>query len=91
MYSFIRSATSENLCDFALDFDLKSSLQNNILNQNSMINNTDMIPRILNLNNEIDSSIFLFEARQTGKSTILRQQFPQSIYIDLLDNSIKER
>ena len=50
-----------------------------------------MLPRILNLNNEIDSSIFLFGARQTGKSTILRQQFPQAIYIDLLDSSVKER
>ena len=50
-----------------------------------------MLKRILNLHNEIDSSIFLFGGRQTGKSTILRQQFPQSIYIDLLDNSVKER
>lgn len=50
-----------------------------------------MLQRILDLHNEIDSSIFLFGARQTGKSTILRQQFPQSIYIDLLDNSVKER
>lgn len=50
-----------------------------------------MLQRIINLHDEIDSSIFLFGARQTGKSTILRQQFPQSIYIDLLDNSVKER
>lgn len=50
-----------------------------------------MLPRILNLSNEIDNSIFLFGARQTGKSTILRQQFPNAIYIDLLDSSIKER
>ena len=50
-----------------------------------------MLQRIINLHNELDNSIFLFGGRQTGKSTILRQQFPQSIYIDLLDNSIKER
>ena len=50
-----------------------------------------MLQRILNLNDEIDGSIFLFGGRQTGKSTILRQQFPHSIYIDLLDNSVKER
>lgn len=50
-----------------------------------------MLQRILNLQDEIDGSIFLFGARQTGKSTILRQQFPQSIYIDLLDNNVKER
>ena len=50
-----------------------------------------MLHRFLNIKNEIDSSIFLFGARQTGKSTILRQQFPDSIYVDLLDNSVKER
>ena len=50
-----------------------------------------MLQRILNLNNEVEGSIFLFGGRQTGKSTILRQQFPHSIYIDLLDNSVKER
>lgn len=50
-----------------------------------------MLPRILNISNETDSSIFLFGARQTGKSTILRQQFPNAIYIDLLDSNIKER
>lgn len=50
-----------------------------------------MIERILKINNELDGSIFLFGARQTGKSTILRQQFPQSIYIDLLDTEIKGR
>ena len=50
-----------------------------------------MINRFLSIKSEIDSSIFLFGARQTGKSTILRQQFPESIYIDLLDNSVKER
>ena len=44
-----------------------------------------MINRIYLLNNELDDSIFLFGARQTGKSTALRQQFPNDIYIDLLD------
>ncbi|MBQ0163993.1 MAG: ATP-binding protein [Bacteroidales bacterium] len=50
-----------------------------------------MIDRIYRLSNELDSSIFLFGARQTGKSTILRQQFPGSIYIDLLDSQVKSR
>ena len=50
-----------------------------------------MLQRILNLRNEVNSSIFLFGGRQTGKSTILHQQFPQSIYIDLLDSKVKER
>ena len=50
-----------------------------------------MIERILKIYNELEGSIFLFGARQTGKSTILRQQFPQSIYIDLLDTEVKGR
>lgn len=50
-----------------------------------------MLQRICQLSNEIEGSIFLFGARQTGKSTILRQQFPNSIFIDLLDTSIKSR
>lgn len=50
-----------------------------------------MIDRIYRLYSELDSSIFLFGARQTGKSTILRQQFPGSIYIDLLDSQVKSR
>lgn len=50
-----------------------------------------MLNRILQLSNELDGSIFLFGARQTGKSTILRQQFPNSIYIDLLDSTIRSR
>ncbi len=50
-----------------------------------------MLHRICQLSNEIEDSIFLFGARQTGKSTILRQQFPNSIFIDLLDTSVKSR
>ena len=50
-----------------------------------------MLERILNINNELDSSIFLFGGRQTGKTTILHQQFPDAIFIDLLKTSIKNR
>jgi len=50
-----------------------------------------MLNRILQINNELEESIFLFGARQTGKSTALRQQFPHSIYIDLLDTTLKSR
>lgn len=50
-----------------------------------------MIERIRKFNNELEDSIFLFGARQTGKSTILRQQFPDAIYIDLLDTTLKGR
>ena len=50
-----------------------------------------MLERILKLYNELDTSIFLFGARQTGKTTLLRQQFPESIFIDLLDTNVRER
>ncbi len=50
-----------------------------------------MLKRVLSISEELESSIFLFGARQTGKSTILRQQFPNSIYIDLLDNEVRSR
>ena len=50
-----------------------------------------VLKRNLQISRELDGSIFLFGARQTGKSTILRQQFPNSIYLDLLDTSLKNR
>lgn len=50
-----------------------------------------MIKRICHINNDIDDSVFLFGARQTGKSTFLRQVFPNCIYIDLLDTTLKNR
>ena len=50
-----------------------------------------MLNRIFQLNKEIESSIFLFGGRQTGKTTILRQQFPNAIFFDLLNTSVKSR
>lgn len=50
-----------------------------------------MLERIFQLNNELEGSLFLFGSRQTGKTTLLHQQFPNSIFIDLLDTSIKDR
>lgn len=50
-----------------------------------------MIERICHIDNELEDSVFLFGARQTGKSTFLRQKFPDSIYIDLLDTVLKNR
>ena len=44
--------------------------------------------RILRLEDELDMSLFLFGARKTGKSTLLCSDFPNAIYIDLLDNEI---
>ena len=50
-----------------------------------------MYERIYHLDKDLDESIFLFGARQTGKSTILRKQLSGCVYIDLLDTSVKAR
>ena len=50
-----------------------------------------MITRYFQLINELDMSIFLLGARQTGKSTVLRQQLSDAIYIDLLDTEMLAR
>lgn len=47
-----------------------------------------MIERICHIDNELEDSIFLFGARQTGKSTFLRQKFPNSIYITPIRDKI---
>ena len=65
-----------------------------ILHKNQKYKPSDkktMLSRILQVSNELDDSIFLFGARQTGKTTILRQQFPDAIYIDLLDTEVRSR
>lgn len=50
-----------------------------------------MIQRICHIDSELEDSVFVFGARQTGKSTFLRQKFPKSVFIDLLDTSIAAR
>lgn len=51
-----------------------------------------MIQRIFNLKDEVeDGSVFLFGARQTGKSIFLEQQFSGSIFFDLLDSDLRLR
>lgn len=50
-----------------------------------------MYQRICKIEEQPEDSIFLFGARQTGKSTFLRERFPDSIYIDLLDTNVKSR
>lgn len=48
-----------------------------------------MNERILQIiNNE---SVFLFGARQTGKTTLLKKQFPNAIYFDLLQTDVLNR
>lgn len=50
-----------------------------------------MINRISSLSMPLASSIFLFGARQTGKSTFLEQRFKDAVHIDLLDSKIRHR
>lgn len=50
-----------------------------------------MYQRICKIEEQPEDSIFLFGARQTGKSTFLRERFPDSIYVDLLDTNVKSR
>lgn len=50
-----------------------------------------MYQRIFSINDIVeDMSVFLFGARQTGKSTFLKQSFPNAEYIDLLDSSVRK-
>ena len=37
---------------------------------------------------ESEDSIFLWGARQTGKSTLLMQRFPEAKYYDLLESDL---
>lgn len=50
-----------------------------------------MYNRILRFDVIEEDSVFLFGARQTGKSTLLQQRFPNAMYIDLLKSEIYER
>ncbi len=50
-----------------------------------------MFKRYPQIDSSLEDSIFLFGARQTGKSTFLRTQFSNSIYIDLLDTELCAR
>lgn len=46
------------------------------------------IQRLLQLNLPVGQSAFLWGPRKTGKSTFLRQHFPQSIVFDFLDTDL---
>lgn len=50
-----------------------------------------MYPRKQNFENAGSNSFFLWGARQTGKSTLLKQQFPNATYIDLLKTDERYR
>lgn len=50
-----------------------------------------MINRILKIADAQTESIFLFGARQTGKTTLLLQLFPNCVFYDLLETDTYER
>ena len=50
-----------------------------------------MINRYLKIEDAKNDSVFLFGARQTGKTTLLLQLFPKSKFYDLLENDTFER
>ena len=50
-----------------------------------------MIDRLLKLNNVHNDSIFLWGARQVGKTTLIRNNFPNDVYYDLLQAKDFER
>ncbi len=50
-----------------------------------------MINRYLKIEDAENDSVFLFGARQTGKTTLLLQLFPKSKFYDLLENDTFER
>ena len=50
-----------------------------------------MYHRIFDIVNRLDEGMFLFGGRQVGKSTLLRERFPDAIYVDLLDPDTRKR
>ncbi len=50
-----------------------------------------MIKRSLNLNNEQNDSTFVWGARQVGKTTLIRDTYPNAVYYDLLQAKEFER
>lgn len=52
---------------------------------------SNMYKRIFDLENRLDDANFLLGARQTGKSTLLKELFPDTTYYDLLNTDIRKR
>ena len=50
-----------------------------------------MFKRLQKLTDATENSIFLFGARQTGKSVLLQTLFPAALYFDLLKTDLKHR
>ena len=49
-----------------------------------------MYKRIFDVENQLDEGMFLFGARQVGKSTILQERFPNAVYFDLLIDNVRK-
>ena len=50
-----------------------------------------MYKRLFDIENQLDEAIFLFGGRQVGKSTLLKERFPDVIYYDLLKSDLRRR
>jgi len=50
-----------------------------------------MINRILNLDNADNDSVFLWGARQVGKTTLIKEAYPDAVFYDLLQAKDAER
>lgn len=49
-----------------------------------------MYKRLFDAKSKLDEGMFLFGARQTGKSTLLKERFKGKIYYDLLDPELRK-
>ena len=49
-----------------------------------------MYTRIFDIEKQLDEGMFLFGARQVGKSTLLKERFPNAIYYDLLIDNVRK-
>ncbi len=49
-----------------------------------------MYNRIFNIEDQLDEGMFLFGARQVGKSTLLQERFPDAVYYDLLIDGVRK-
>lgn len=50
-----------------------------------------MYRRIFDIEKSVEDSAFLFGARQTGKSTLIKDRFPNAILFDLLKTDVRKR
>lgn len=50
-----------------------------------------MYRRLFDIEKQLDEAMFLFGARQVGKSTLLKERFPNVIFYDLLKTEVRRR